>query len=103
MEMRIVVADAASANALAQRLTVTFGTERISLVGERREVDVLVEQESDPAIISVLDAVERWLEQSSVGSAEMWLGENSYKVARWVPIETWQSDARGLTGSRDSQ
>jgi hypothetical protein len=103
MEMRIVVADAASANALAQRLTVTLGTERISVAGDRREVDVLVDQESDPAILSVLDAVERWLDQSSVGSAEMYLGENSYKVARWVPIETWQSDTRGRTGSHDSQ
>ena len=102
MEMRIVVADAVSANALAQRLTVTFGTERISLVGERREVDVLVERESDPAIIRILEAVERWLDQSSVGSAEMWLGENSYKVARWVPVETWQSDTRGRTSSRHS-
>ena len=90
MEMRIVLPDAASAGALAQRLTVAFGADRISLAGERREVDVLVEQESDPAILRVLDAVERWLDQAAVGSAEMRLGEHSYKVARWVPIETWQ-------------
>lgn len=90
MEMRIVVPDAASASALAQRLTVTFGAERISLSGERREVDVLVEQDSDPAILRVLDVVERWLDHAAVGSAEMWLGERSYKVARWVPIETWR-------------
>jgi hypothetical protein len=90
MEMRIVVPDAASASALAQRLTIAFGAERISLAGESPEVDVLVDQESDPAILRVLVAVERWLDQAAVGSAEMWLGENSYTVARWVPIETWQ-------------
>ena len=90
MEMRIVVPDAVSASVLAERLTVVFGAERISLAGERREVDVLVEQESDPAILRVLDAVERWLDQVGVGSAEMWLGTRSYRVARWVPIETWQ-------------
>jgi hypothetical protein len=90
MEMRIVVPDEASASALAQRLSVTFGSERISLATERREVDVLVEQESDPAILRVLEAVERWLDQAAVGSAEMRLGEHSHKVARWVPIEAWQ-------------
>ena len=92
MEMRIVVPDVASASVLAERLTVALGAERISLAGERREVDVRVEveQESDPAILCVLDAVERWLDQVGVGSAEMWLGTRSYRVARWVPIETWQ-------------
>jgi hypothetical protein len=45
MEMRIVVADAASA--LAERLTVAFGAEQISLWGDRPEVGVRVERESD--------------------------------------------------------
>jgi hypothetical protein len=90
MEMRIVVPDAASATVLADRLTVTFGPERISLRRERREVDVLIDPEPDPAILRVLDAVERWIDQARVGSVEMWLGERSYRVARWVPAESWQ-------------
>jgi len=85
--MRILVADGASA--LAGRLTVAFGAERISLLGDR-EVDVRVEGESDRTVLGVLDTVERWLDQSAVGSAEMWLGENEYRVARWVPVEAWQ-------------
>ena len=68
MEMRIVVPDAASATVLADRLTVSFGAERISLRMERREVDVLIDREPDPAILRVLDAVERWIDQSRVGS-----------------------------------
>jgi hypothetical protein len=89
MEMRIVVPDAASAGALAERLTLV-GAERISLLGDLEEVDVRVEHDSDRAIVYVLDAVERWLEHASVGSAEMWLGDHSYRFARWVPVETWQ-------------
>jgi len=90
MEMRIVVPDAASATLLADRLTVAFGAERILLRGERREVDILIDREPDPVILRVLDAVLRWLDQARVGFVEMWLGERSYRLARWVPVETWQ-------------
>jgi hypothetical protein len=90
MEMRIVVPDAASAGALAERLTLVLGAERISLLRDRQEVDVRVEHGSDRAILHVLDAVERWLEHASVRSAEMRLGDHSYRLAQWVPVETWQ-------------
>jgi hypothetical protein len=89
MEMRIVVPETASASALAERLTLVVGAERISLLGDHHEVDVRVEHASDRAIL-LLDAVDRWLEQASVGSAEMWLGDHSYRLARWVAVETWQ-------------
>jgi hypothetical protein len=90
VEMRIVVPDAASATVLADRLTATFGSERISLRRERREVDVLIDPEPEPAVLRVLDAVEGWIDQARVGSVEMWLGERSYRIARWVPAESWQ-------------
>jgi hypothetical protein len=89
MQMRIVVPDDASATVLADRLIVAFGSERISLRGDRREVDVLIDREPDRAILRVLDAVERWIDQARVGSVEMWLGERSYRIDRWVPAETW--------------
>ena len=88
MEMRIVVPDAASATVLADRLTVAFGSERISLRDERRKVDVRIDHEPDRGSCG-LDAVERWLDQARVGSAEMWLGERSNRFARWAPTETW--------------
>jgi hypothetical protein len=39
--------------------------------------------------VRVVDAVERWFEQTRIGTVEMWLGERSYKLARWVAAETW--------------
>jgi len=90
VEMRIVVGDAASASALAERLVVALGADRITLGGDPPEVGVRVEGESDRTVIGVLDTVERWLDQAGLGSADMWLGENSYRVARWVPVEAWE-------------
>ena len=86
MDMRIVVPDDASAGALVQRLTVVFGPERVSLEDERRAVNVKVMRESDRTVLRVLDTVEQWLDQAGVASAEMWLGEHSYRLARWAPI-----------------
>jgi hypothetical protein len=82
MEVRIVVSEAEGASALAERLNVAFGAERISLRRDRPEVDVRVEGNTDRAVLRVLDAVEAWLDRTAVGWAEMWLGERSYRVAR---------------------
>lgn len=84
MEIRVVVQDAASAGALAERLSAGFGADRVWL--KRLEVGVRVERSSDRSVPRILEAVERWLEQAGVGSAELWLGERSYTVARWVPV-----------------
>ena len=89
MEMRIVVPEGASTSVLAERLTAVFGSERISRFDERREVDVRVEDESDHAVLRVYDAVERWLDHAGIASAEMWLGEHSYRLARWAPGGNW--------------
>lgn len=88
MEMRIVVPDPAGATALAELLTIAFGSARISLEGERQVVDVLIDGEPDPAIVRVVDTVERWFDQARIATVEMWLGERSYMLARWVPTET---------------
>lgn len=89
MKLRIVVPDATSAIVLADRLVIAFGSEHVSLRDGRREVDVRIDREPDSAILRALDTVESWLEQARVGSAEMWLGERSYRFARWAPTETW--------------
>ncbi len=89
MEMRILVPDAASASSLAERLVVACGTDHITLRGERPQVDVLIDREPDPAIVRVVDTVERWLEQTRVGTVELWLGEHSYRLARASPVESW--------------
>jgi hypothetical protein len=87
-EMRIVVPDTASASALAERLTVAFGSEHISLGRGRSEVDVLIDREPESAIVRVIDTVERWVEQARVDTVELWLGERSYRLG----------DASGLVG-----
>jgi hypothetical protein len=90
MEMRIVVPDAAGASVLAERLALAFGSERITFGSESREVDVSIEGELDPAVVRVVDAVERWFDQARVGNVELWLGERSYRLARWIPVEAWR-------------
>jgi hypothetical protein len=90
MEMRIAAPDAVSTGVLAERLTAILGNERVSLEDDRRRVDVRVEGDTDGAVVRVLEAVERWLDQARIGSAEMWLGERSYRLARWAPVETRQ-------------
>jgi hypothetical protein len=89
MKMRIVVPDAASGTALAERLTIAFGSDSISLRHQRRQVDVLIDREPDPVIVSVVDAVARWFEQARVGSVELWLGERSHRLVQWVRGDTW--------------
>jgi len=86
MEMRIVVPDATGASALAERLTLAFGSDHISVGGERREV-VTIEGEPDSVVVRVVDAVERWFDQAGIGNVELWLGERSYRLAQWVPTE----------------
>ena len=88
--MRIVVPDAAGASALAAALTVAFGSDCISFGGERRDVGVRIDGEPDPAILRVVCAVERWFDQARVGAVELWLGERSYRLARWIPVEAWR-------------
>ena len=89
MEMRVVVPDAASATSLAERLSVAFGSGRISVRDDGQEVGVQIERESDRSVLRILDTVARWHDQVGVGSVEMWLGERSYTLARWVPAQTW--------------
>ena len=81
MEMRIVVPDATSASALAERLTAAFGAHKISRPSGP-EVGVEVGRHSDRAVLRVLDAVDRWLDHTGAGFADMRLGKHSYRFTR---------------------
>ncbi len=87
MEMRIVAGDAARAHELADALAVAFGDRRVSLRRGRQSAEVRVRGGSDQTIFRVLDTVDRWLDHAGSRSAEMWLGERSYKIARWTRAE----------------
>ena len=82
MKMQIVVAEATGASALARQLADYFGSDRVTVSGACREVDVRIEGNSDGAILRVLDAVWRWLDHAAGDSAEMRLGKRSYTMAR---------------------
>jgi hypothetical protein len=91
MEMRIVVSEVEGTSVLAERLAAAFSPEPISLLSERQQVAVRVESAADHAVLRILETVDRWLDEMAGGSAEMWLGERSYRMnARWAPVETWQ-------------
>jgi hypothetical protein len=89
MEMRIVVPPGGNTSGLADRLTAAFGADRICCGDRREEVGIRMEENSDRAVLLAVDVVERWLDHDGCGSAEMWLGENSYRLARWAPVEVW--------------
>ena len=90
MEIRIAVPDAGGASALADRLVTSFGTDCVSIRGDHPEVKIRVAGEPDRTVLSVIDVVERWLDQTGFAAAQMRLGEHSYRLARSVPIGAWQ-------------
>jgi hypothetical protein len=98
MEMRIVVPAVESAAALSERLASQFGTERIVLTRDRPEIRVQVVDESDRTVLRVLESVELWLDQAGLPAAEMQLGGNSYKVARWATSD--EPQPFGATSAR---
>jgi hypothetical protein len=105
--MRIVVADAAGAGVLAERLAAVFGARRISEWDGRPDVGVRVGRHSDRAVLRVLDTVDGWLDQTGTGFADMRLGDRSYRIAKRAPVESWQhlgSDPAALDepGATDS-
>jgi hypothetical protein len=100
MEMRIVVPDAGGVGTLAVRLATEFGADRISLSPSRVEIGVRIADESDRTVLGVLETVECWLDEAGVASAEMWLGENSYRLARWAPVEVAQRPQSGRVRRR---
>jgi hypothetical protein len=89
MELRIQAGDPESASALAEALTAAFGGDRVSLRRDRPNVEVRVKGGSDRTLVRVLETVDRWLDHAGSRSAEMWLGERSYTIARRAPTGLW--------------
>lgn len=83
MDVRIVPGDSESATSLAEALTAAFGDDRVSLWRDRPKVEVRVQGGgSDRTVLRVLDTVDRWLDHAGFRSADLWLGERSYRLAR---------------------
>jgi hypothetical protein len=77
MEMPFVVGDAESADSLAERPNVAFGS-----------VPARVICEPDRTVRGVPDSVERWVDHTRFASAEMWLAGTSRRCA--ASVEAWQ-------------
>ena len=85
MEMRIVPGDSESAGDLADALIAALGDDRVSLWRDHPRVEVQVHGATDRTVLRVLDTVDRWLDHAGSRSAELWLGDRSYRLARWTP------------------
>ena len=85
MEMRIVPGDFESAGDLADALIAALGDHRVSLRSDHPRVEVRVQGATDRTVLRVLDTVDRWLDHAGSRSAELWLGDRSYRLARWAP------------------
>ena len=85
MEMRIVPGDSESAGDLADALIAALGDHRVSLRSDHPRVEVRVQGATDRTVLRVLDTVDRWLDHAGSRSAELWLGDRSYRLARWAP------------------
>lgn len=79
MEISVAPADVSDAQGLVQRLAGALEA-TVSFDAGRKEIRVRPENESNGAILRVVDVVEGWLEQGYAESAKLSLGERSYML-----------------------
>jgi len=85
VEIRVAVEDATGVHGLMRRLAGAFDRSSVSFDGARKEVRVRSEWESR-AVVQVLGAVEAWLAEDGLGSAELSIGDRSYTLVAPAPI-----------------
>ena len=79
MLVRVATKDDESAKLLVVDLVSLFGGEQVSLQTDG-EVQLQLRGEPNGALVHTLEAVERWLEQTRTGSAEVCVDERSYTL-----------------------
>lgn len=85
VEIRVGVADAGGIHGLMRRLAGVFDRSSVSFDGARKEVRVRSERESR-AVVQVLGAVEAWLVEHGLDSAELSIGDRSYTLMAPAPV-----------------
>jgi hypothetical protein len=85
VEIRVGVADARGVHGLIRRLAGVFDRSSVSYDGARKEVHVQSEWESR-GVVQVIGAVEAWLAEDGLGSAELSIGDRSYTLVAPAPI-----------------
>jgi hypothetical protein len=81
MVIRVAVRDVESAKRLVVGLAGLFGGECVSLRADG-EVQLQPHEESNRALAQTLDALEDWLEETRIASADFWVDERPYRVDR---------------------
>ena len=81
MVIRVAAQDVESAKRLVVRLVGLFGGECVSLRADG-EVQLQPDEESNRALAQTLDAVEHWLKETRIGSADVWVDERPYRIDR---------------------
>jgi hypothetical protein len=84
VEIRVAVADAAGVHGLVRRLAGVCDGSSVSFDGPGREVRVRSEWETRK-IVLVLHAVQAWLAEDGVGSADVSIGNRSYTMVGPAP------------------
>jgi hypothetical protein len=85
VEIRVGVADARGVHGLIRRLAGVFDRSSVSYDGTRNEVHVRSDWESR-GVVQVIGAVEAWLAEDHVDSAELSIGDRSYTLVAAAPI-----------------
>jgi hypothetical protein len=109
MVIRVAVRDVESAKRLVVRLVDLFGGECVSLRADG-EVQLQPHEESNRALAQTLDALEDWLEETRIGSADVWVDERPYRIDRprsldqvaSAQVYAADSPARGCSSPTDS-
>jgi hypothetical protein len=81
MVIRVAAQVVESAKHLVVGLVGVFGGECVSLRADG-EVQLQPHEESNRALAQTLDAVEDWLEETRIGSTDVWVDERPYRVDR---------------------
>jgi hypothetical protein len=85
VEIRVAVPDATGVHGLVRRLAGVLDGSSVTFDRARKEVRVRSEWESR-CVVLVLGAVEKWLAEDGVGSAELSIGDRSYTMLSPSPV-----------------
>jgi hypothetical protein len=86
MVIRVAANDVQSAKLLVAGLAGLFGGEAVSLQPEGEVHLALNGRSGQQAVTQTLGVVERWLEETEIGSTDVWVDERRYWMERPRPL-----------------
>jgi hypothetical protein len=85
VEIRVAVDDAMRVHGLMRRLAALFDRSAVSFDRARKEIRVESEWESR-GVVSVIDAIEAWIEEDGGRRAMLSIGDRSYTLTAPPPL-----------------